>query len=46
MKTKITFLVLLALLVAAFLADIVLGSVHLSLSEVWGVFTGGEQDEV
>ena len=43
---KKTFLLLFVLLVAAFVADIALGSVNLPLSEVWATLTGQNQDEV
>lgn len=46
MKRKILFIGLLVLLVVAFLADIAIGSVHLSWAQIWNVLTGENTDVV
>lgn len=46
MKRKILFIGLLVLLVIAFLADIAIGSVHLSWAQIWNVLTGENTDVV
>lgn len=43
-KNTILFLSLTILLAVLFVADIVLGSVSIPLSEIWAAFTGGECD--
>lgn len=46
MRNYKVFVILIALLVAAFLADIVIGSVNLPLSDIWSVLTGSSDDAV
>ncbi len=45
-RSKILFCILSALVVLLFAADIAVGSVNISLSDIWAALTGGECDAV
>ena len=46
MRTRLLFVILIALLVIAFVLDIMIGSANLPLSEIWKVFTGNSDNMI
>lgn len=46
MRTHLLFVILIALLVIAFVLDIMIGSANLPLSEIWKVFTGNSDNMI